>query len=398
MFREFFVGPCGRESAFRMTIAWIGLLVIVGHAIVHGLIKYWLNQWYKDFYDLLQTAGALAARESVAPEEWADARAHVYEGLVDFCKIAGLSVIVMPLARFVRSSWALQWRVALGNAYLSCWATPAIEGASQRLHEDTYKFSRGIELFLSVGLDSVITLSVFSPLLVQLGREVDCPVLAFEWAHELWLLFLALACVLVGMTGTLVFGRRLVFLEIQNQVVEAAFRTDLVILEKTPSVICQDSPDNALFPPLPHFLPVLKRLQTNYLNLFCNFTVLNLWLALYEQFATILPYLVFAPLLFQDDNRVSLGVLIQVSNSFDKVFSSLNVIADNWVGINEFLSCVVRLRQFENNIYRGVPHPHRAAPRRRWPPCFRPPRAIFGSAAIEVEVVGGEGDGTITRA
>ena len=179
MFREFFVGPCGRESAFRMTMAWIGLLVIVGHAIVHGLIKYWLNQWYKDFYDLLQTAGALAARESVAPEEWADARAHVYEGLVDFCKIAAVSVIVMPLARFVRSSWALQWRVALGNAYLSCWETPAIEGASQRLHEDTYKFSRGIELFLSVGLDSVITLSVFSPILVQLGREVDCPVLAF---------------------------------------------------------------------------------------------------------------------------------------------------------------------------------------------------------------------------
>ena len=75
----------------------------------------------------------------------------------------------------------------------------------------------------------------------------------------------------------------------------------------------------------------------------------------------ILPYLIFAPLLFDSDpnRRILLGTLIQVSNSFDKVFGSLSVIADNWAGINEFRSVLVRLRQFENNIFNEVPFPNR---------------------------------------
>ena len=40
-------------------------------------------------------------------------------------------------------------------------------------------------------------------------------------------------------------------------------------------------------------------------------------------------------------------MLVQTSNSFNKVFSSLSIVSENWGGINEWRSTYVRLRQFE---------------------------------------------------
>ena len=64
-------------------------------------------------------------RVGVSLQRWADAPP-MSEGLVDFCKIAGLSVIVMPLAAlFVRAGHCSG---VSRSATPSCWATPAIEG------------------------------------------------------------------------------------------------------------------------------------------------------------------------------------------------------------------------------------------------------------------------------
>ena len=44
------------------------------------------------------------------------------------------------------------------------------------------------------------------------------------------------------------------------------------------------------------------------------------------------PYILVAPRLFADQcsERITLGTLVQTSNSFDKVFASLSVISENW--------------------------------------------------------------------
>ena len=49
--------------------------------------------------------------------------------------------------------------------------------------------------------------------------------------------------------------------------------------------------------------------------------------------------------------RITLGMLVQTSNSFNKVFSSLSIVSENWGGINEWRSTLVRLRQFESELY-----------------------------------------------
>ena len=96
--------------------------------------------------------------------------------------------------------------------------------------------------------------------------------------------------------------------------------------------------------------------------------MLNTWLSFYDQVMTLLPYFVAAPLLFAADpeRRITLGTLIQMSNSFEKVFSSLSVVAENWGAVNEFRSVLVRLREFERQLYHGAGRgrqPHRAGGR-----------------------------------
>ena len=447
-------------TASRFAVAWGGLLVIVAHALVHGWVKFALNDWYKEFYNLLETAGALAAAEEgeggrgsgedggVPPLPWEERQAEVMEKLVDFVRIAAIAVVVMPLAKLVRSAWALQWRLALMHAYTNAWNPnrPPIEGASQRVHEDTYRFARGVELCLTTVLDSVVTLFVFIPVLTSLGEATPCPdsLRAFSWLGDGWLVGLATTSALVGFLVTLLLGHSLVRLEVENQVVEAKLRRDLVVLETSPSSICcyaQDetglaatsrthhqwarrqerssgsgegangreaeqvtaadfeavTPPPVLAAPLPHFLPTFEGIQRNYNRLFVNFTLLNLWLAIFDQFNILLPYLVFAPLLFDPDpsKRILLGTLVQVSNSFDKVFGSLSVVAENWAGVNEFRSVLRRLCEFERNLYHGIPHPSRSlrSLRSGSSPFSTSARALFGPPIDVVHTETDEGEG-----
>jgi ABC-type long-subunit fatty acid transport system fused permease/ATPase subunit len=53
--------------------------------------------------------------------------------------------------------------------------------------------------------------------------------------------------------------------------------------------------------------------------------------------------------MFADDtaDRISLGTLTKVANSFGHVFSSMAVLGENWGEVNNFRSTVRRLREFE---------------------------------------------------
>ena len=412
MLHEFFLKRAVRvfgqhgSGAWQLAVAWGGLAIVLAHACIHGWIKYQVNAWYRSFYDLLETAGSLASDANTTVGDWENKQEEVMSQLGDFSKIALVSVIVMPVAKFFRSAWALQWRLALMRVYVNLWNAnrPHIEGASQRVHEDSYKFSKGVELCLTTVLDSLITLGVFVPVLTELGRETPCPqsMSAFAWLGEGWLVGTAVASALVGFAVTMLLGQKLVRLEVENQVVEAKLRRDLVMLETSPATICHvhappaPSDDGAItpasletvhvpsfMPPLPHFLPLFDQIQRNYNNLFLNFGILNLWLALFDQFNIILPYLVFAPLLFHadPDQRIKLGTLVQVSNSFDKVFGSLSIVAENWAAVNEFRSVLRRLRQYERNVYYGIPHPSRRSERGFFKRTVRSStraRALFG--------------------
>ncbi len=381
MFREFF---CGR-SWITCGVAWIGLVCVIGYSVFLAWVKREINTWYNTFYDLMASAGTAALFEdginasdvsvsalddevgsglfapaappnSPSPLTLADYRLKVSDELARFVWIVAPLVLASPAAKWMRSAWAFSWRMALMRGYLRAWDArqEPIEGASQRAHEDTQRFASALMGCLATVLDACFTLIVFTPILLDLSERVAPPVEMGVFRGG-WLMILAVGAAVGGLGGAVIFGKHLVTLEVQNQLVEALLRKDLVLLETTPAVIVGQTVEQQEYAPWRFFEETLKRLYRNYHSLFRHFSLLNTWLSFYDQVMVLLPYFLVAPLLFASDpeRRITLGTLVQTSNSFEKVFASLSVVAESWGAVNEFRAVVVRLREFEGRLYRS---------------------------------------------
>lgn len=130
----------------------------------------------RQFYDILQRhveygSGEAASGELTAAER---AEAQVTESLWKFAWLVAPAVVVHPLAGLLRNWWCFAWRRTLVTSYLTRWNTqlPAIEGASQRVHEDTQRFASGIQTCVSVVIESLLTLIVFCPVLFNLDPQL----------------------------------------------------------------------------------------------------------------------------------------------------------------------------------------------------------------------------------
>ena len=415
MFVQFFREPPLKVRA----IAWLGLCVVLGYSAFAAWTKARLNTFYNDFYNLMQVSGSLlAAAPGYEPgsggfelgnssgggaahvgsgaeveeielelDELARLRRRVYAQLLAFGGIVAPLVVASPVSKWVRSEWSLAWRVALMRSYLAAWDVrlEPIEGASQRLHEDTQRFCVALQGCLATVLDALFTLGVFAPILVELSDQVPPPV-PLGPLRSGWLLVLAYVAASVSLFGALIVGNKLVGLEVNNQRVEAGLRRDLVMLEAAPSALLGEpgapgdgrpAPRRGLSSPLVFFNLTLKRLVENYHSLYRNFAGLNLWLTLFDQIMVIMPYALAAPLLFASDptQRITLGTLVKLSNSFDRVFGSLSIISENWGAVNEFRSVVRRLREFEAQLYAVERRAALRTPTPRPRRSLRPPRS-----------------------
>lgn len=325
LFDFFRKGSCAHRAW-----AYGGLIVFLGHQLFQAYLAWAINKWMEGFYDLVQTTTEAGSGNAEHRQEM---RARVYDTLWEFATIVAPAVAVHPTAGLIRNWWVFTWRRTLMTSYLNRWNTtvPAIEGASQRVHEDTQRFASGLQSCVSTVIKSVFTLIVFCPVLYSLDPQ---------------LMGIAIGAAIGGLGLSVLIGWPLVELEVKNQVVEAELRTKLVLLEKDPfSVYSVGTP----FTP---FIRTFRALTVNYRNLYLNFAALSTWLSLYEQAAVLLPYMLVAPRLFADDpaDVFTLGKLVKVSNAFGRVFDSLNVISERWIDITEWRSCLRRLKQFEREV------------------------------------------------
>ena len=123
-----------------------------------------INSWYGPFYDLVQAA--LSKSKPVTVEQF-------YSELSTFAGIALVAVVVGVMTRFFVSHYIFRWRTAMNDFYIANWSQlRIIEGASQRVQEDTMRFATTME-GLGVNLISaVLTLLAFLPVLVRLSSNV----------------------------------------------------------------------------------------------------------------------------------------------------------------------------------------------------------------------------------
>ena len=286
-----------------------------------------INVWFGRFYDIIQKA--LAQPGAVSAEDY-------YAQLATFLAIAMVFITTAVLNAFFTSHFVFRWRTAMNDRYVDLWEKVRhIEGASQRVQEDTMRFAAIMESLGTRFIDAVMTLIAFLPILWGLSSHIkEIPVFgeiafALVWVAILWSVF--------G-TGILALaGYRLPGLEFRNQRVEAALRKELVIGE--------EREDRAQPPTLGELFGNVRR---NYFRLYINYLYFNIFRYGYLQAGVILPYIVLGPTIVAAG--FTLGVMQQIIRAFGRVENSFQFLVNSWTTIVELISIYKRLAAFERAI------------------------------------------------
>jgi peptide/bleomycin uptake transporter len=284
--------------------------------------------WRGPFYDLIQAA--LSKSRPVTIKE-------LYDGILMFAGIATVAIVVAVLTAFFVSHYIFRWRTAMNAFYVANWPRlRTIEGASQRVQEDTMRFASTMESLGVSLVRAILTLVAFLPLLVILSRNItELPLVG---AIPYSLVVAAVVWSVLG-TGLLaLIGIRLPRIEFFNQRVEAAYRKELVLGE--------DDPGRAQ-PPTLHEL--FNDVRTNYFRLYLNFMYFNVGRYVYLQTDVIFPYMLLAPTLVA--GAITLGIMQQILSAFSEVRTSFQYLVNSWSTIVELISIYQRLRGFEARIH-----------------------------------------------
>lgn len=308
-------------SALIIFVTWFGVQVGVG-----------VNAWYGPFYDLIQQALTKAGSVPIS---------RFYAEVMAFLGIALIAVVIGVMNSFFISHWVFRWRTAMNNYYMHNWQRlRQVEGAAQRVQEDTMRFASTLEDWGVSFIQAIMTLVAFLPVLIGLSHHVkDVPILgnipyALVIAALLWSLFGTALLALVGI--------KLPGLEFRNQRVEAAYRKELVYGE--------DNPDRAT-PPTVQAL--FSRVRFNYFRLYFHYLYFNITRILYLQVDNVFGLFVLFPSIVA--GTITLGLLNQITNVFDQVRSSFQYLITSWSTLVELMSIYKRLRSFEQ-ILQDIPH------------------------------------------
>jgi peptide/bleomycin uptake transporter len=286
-----------------------------------------INNWYGPFYDLVQ-----AALSKSRPVTLADFNGY----LLTFAGIAFVAVIVYVLTRFFVSHFIFRWRAAMNDYYMANWPRlRMIEGAAQRVQEDTMRFSQITEGLGVSMVNSLMTIIAFLPVLMHLSTDITELPLVGKVPNALVATAIAWSAFGTGFLALL--GLRLPGLTFRNQRVEAAYRKELVYGEDN-AERAQPATTRQLF----------QDIRRNYFRIYLNYMYFNLGLIVYLQSDTIFPYIILGPTIVA--GAITLGAMNQILNAFEQVRSSFQYLVNSWTTIIELISIFKRLRAFESTL------------------------------------------------
>ncbi|MGL3605001.1 peptide antibiotic transporter SbmA [Rhizobium sp. G187] len=289
-----------------------------------------INNWRRPFGDLLQRA--LDGKPGVNSQQF-------YDLMLLFCTIVFVNVVIFVVVRFFVSHYVFRWRTAMNEYYMSQWERVRhIEGASQRVQEDTMRFASTFEGLGVSFIDAIMTLIAFLPILVGLSSYVtDLPIIgaiphSLVWLALLWSVF---GTVLIAVVGIKLPG-----LEFRNQRVEAAYRKELVYGE--------DYTDRAQ--PLT-VAELFKNVRMNYFRLYFHYLYFNLARSFYMQADALFLTFMLVPTIVAV--KITFGLYQQITTAFGQVSGSFQYLITVWPTVVELMSIYKRLQAFEAAIEGG---------------------------------------------
>ena len=307
--------------------SWLGGITIVATLWYQVQLDVQINEWFGGFYDMIQQA--LKGEGDIT-------LAAYYAELFTFFKIAAVYIAVALGVSFFTQHWLFRWRTSMVETYHELFHKARhIEGASQRVQEDTVKFSRIMENLGTSFVESIMVLIAFFPILMGLSMGLTVTFFG-EWQYGLvasaiiWSAGITIALLVVGQL------LRLVNIEYDIQAKEAAYRKILVKAEDDTTV--RPKTLNEIFDEVReiHYKNYFRYMWFNVARLSCL------------QANVLVGYIVLAPAIVS--GAISLGVMQQILRAFGRVEGSMMYLFKSWSTIIELLSVYKRLREFEEKI------------------------------------------------
>ena len=307
--------------------AYLGSAIILSSLWITVQIDVMINEWFGEFYDMIQKA--LGAPNAITMDEYTG-------GLWSFAKLAAIAIALGLATSFLTAHFLFRWRASMVEFYHSVYdKARTIEGASQRVQEDTVRFSRIMESLGTALIESVMVLIEYFPLLM--GLAVGIPIMWFgDWEYGLvtGALIWAVGGTVLMIGASWILG--LVGIEYDLQKREASYRKILVIAEDDGTVRPKDIDEL--------FEGVRKINYKNYLY-YLYFNIVRL---AYLQANVLVAYVILAPAIVA--GVMTLGVMQQIIRAFGRVEGSLQYLFKAWPTIIELASVYKRLMEFEAQI------------------------------------------------
>ncbi len=307
--------------------AYLGSAVILSSIWLQVQIDVKINEWFGQFYDMIQKA--LGTPNAITMNEYMGS-------LLTFAQFAALWIVLGLATSFLTSHFLFRWRTAMVEWYHNVYdKARTIEGASQRVQEDTIKFSRIMESLGTSLIESVMVLVEFFPLLM--GLSAGIPILWFgEWQYGL-----VSGAFIWAVGGTilmiiLAWLLSLVGIEYDLQKKEAAYRKILVLAEDDGSIRPKT---------LEELFDGVRKIHFKSYLYYLYFSIGRL---AYLQANVLAAYIFLAPAIVA--GLMTLGVMQQIIRAFGRVEGSLQYLFKAWPTIIELASVYRRLREFENKI------------------------------------------------
>ncbi|CAB1210057.1 peptide antibiotic transporter SbmA [Acinetobacter bouvetii] len=285
-----------------------------------------VNAWYSPFYDLIQ---------KMLNNGGGDVNL-LYSQTMTFLYVAMVYVTIAVFNLFFVSHYIFRWRTAMNDYYTAHWEQLRhIEGASQRIQEDTMRFAKTTEGLGVSFIQALMTLMAFLPVLLQLSSHVKALPIIGEIPYAL--VWAAISWAVLGTVVLMLVGYKLPGLEFNNQKVEAAYRKELVYGE--------DYADRA--DPLT-LKELFGRVRFNYFRLYFHYAYFNMVRIWYLQLDNLYGLFVLFPSIAA--GAITLGLMTQIANVFGNVRESFQYLIGSWPTIIELLSIYKRLRAFESTL------------------------------------------------
>ncbi len=283
-----------------------------------------LNRWRGPFYDMI--VKALQNPNTVSESD-------LYWGIGDFFSLASVSIVITVINIYFTRHYLFRWRNAMNDYYYESWnQVRHIEGASQRIQEDTQRFARIVESLGERMISSIMTLIAFLPVLNMLSANITTLPIVGDIPYPL-----VTAAIFWSLFGTfllIVVGVKLPGLEFHNQRVEAAFRKELVYGE--------DSDERA--DPI-SVRQLFDNVRKNYFRLYFHYLYFDVTRYVYLQTDVIFHIFLMVPSIAA--GVITFGVYQQISSAFGQVTNSFQYLVNSWTTIIDLLSIHKRLRSFE---------------------------------------------------